>query len=284
MSDGVNKLRQDVLLSEATATLEGFSGDAPLVIADPPYGIGYHSNYYKTKNPHSPISHDWNFQIGSFLNATAKALADGGAMYLFCRYDVTPIWVPYLEPAGLKLKTIIAWVKDNWSAGDLTGSFGNQYECIIFAVKGRHKLRGKRWSNVWEFPRIPAKRLLHPAQKPTPLLIRAIESSSDEGDVVVDPFCGSGSTGEAAQQSGRGYVLGDIDKDMVRISRVRLGLIAEEQTTATFPAPTLSLPEQSPLEWGLHPEDLRALKDQFSNSMIDNRVKDRQAALFSDED
>lgn len=37
------------------------SGSVPLIVTDPPYGIGYHSNHYEDKNPHSPVSNDWNF-------------------------------------------------------------------------------------------------------------------------------------------------------------------------------------------------------------------------------
>ena len=267
-------LRRDVLHVDADSLLRSLPhGTSSLVVADPPYGIGYHSNYYKDKNPHAPISHDWNFQIGSFLSEVATALCDGGALYLFCRYDVTPIWIPYLQPSGLKLKTVIVWVKDNWSAGDLEGSFGNQYECIIFATKGRHKLRGKRWSNVWQFPRIPAKRLLHPAQKPVELLTRAIEASSDPGDVVIDPFCGSGSTGEAAVACERGFLLGDIDKKMVSLSRQRLGLDVATESEPLTNEPMCSLMPCDPLEWGLHPEDLRTLKDQFCGSVAADRLR-----------
>jgi hypothetical protein len=112
------------------------AGSVQVLFADPPYGIGYHSNYYKGKNPHAPITRDWNFQISEFLAESARVLCDGGALYLCCRWDVTPLWAMQI-PLPLKLKTAIAWVKDNWSAGDLTGSFGNQYEQIGAAGSGR---------------------------------------------------------------------------------------------------------------------------------------------------
>jgi site-specific DNA-methyltransferase (adenine-specific) len=267
--------QQDIIHADADSLLRSLPPEStPLIIADPPYGIGYHSNHCKDKNPHDPISHDWNFQIGSFLESVATTLKDTDALYLFCRYDVTPIWIPYLQPSGLKLKTVIAWVKDNWSAGDLNGSFGNQYECIIFAAKGRHQLRGKRWSNVWEFPRVPAKRLLHPAQKPTELLIRAIQASSDPGDVVVDPYCGSGSTGEAAIACGRGFILGDIDKKMVALTKRRLGLETDQDEPDQSPLHTTPFTlDDDPLDWGLHPEDLAFLRDQFTGPAAESRVK-----------
>ena len=235
----------------------------PLIVTDPPYGIGYHSNHYKDKNPHALISNDWNFQIGTFFRDASRVLADKGALYLFCRWDVSPLWVPFIASCGLKLKTIIAWVKDNWSAGDLTGCFGNQYEQILFIAKGRHALRGKRWPNVWTFPRVPAKKLLHPAQKPTELLERVVLASSDEGSVVLDPFCGSGSTGEACIRTGRSYILGDIDEKMVALSKKRLGLPVDEAKKEVVETSSY-LPEV--LEWNVHPEDLLAIRELLTTS------------------
>jgi site-specific DNA-methyltransferase (adenine-specific) len=234
-------------------------GSIPLIAADPPYGIGYHSNYYRGRNPHAPITNDWNFsQIVPFLREAARVLTDGGAMYLFCRWDVSPLWMPHIAAAGLKVKTKIVWVKDNWSAGDLRGSFGNQYEEILFVVKGRHKIRGHRWPNVWEFPRVPPSRLLCQGQKPVELLERAIEASSDEGDVVLDPFCGSGSTGEAAANTGRRYILADIDPRMVRVARQRLGH-PTEPVPEEAPLPQWQPPPPDPATWGVHPEELAAI-------------------------
>jgi site-specific DNA-methyltransferase (adenine-specific) len=231
-----------------------------VIVADPPYGIAYHSNRYVNKNPHAPVARDWNFQIGPFLNAAARALCDGGALYLFTRWDVYPLWASAIAPP-LELKNVIVWVKDNHSAGDLIGDFGNKYEQIMMLVKGRHKRRGHRWSNVWEFPRVPAKKLLHPTQKPVDLVRRAVEASSDVGGMVVDPFCGSGTTGEAAAACGRLALVGDIDPSMIRIACKRLGLAVPEGVEEAPPAappecPVFGAVPPAPHLWGVHPEDL----------------------------
>jgi len=257
--------RNDIIVSGAVRLLEQLKSDSiPLIIADPPYGIEYRSNRYKGKNPHAPTANDWNFQIGTFIQECGRVLQNTGAMYLFSRWDVYPLWLPMITTSNLKLKTKIVWIKNNWSAGDLAGCFGNQYEEILFIVKGRHLLRGKRWSNVWEFAKVPAKQMLHPTQKPTLLLRRAITSSSDLGDCVVDPFAGSGSTGEAALLEGRQFILGDIDPRMVNIARSRLNLPAllntslntDDSSSYIFEAPT-------PSEWGIHPEELRLIYDEI---------------------
>src|SRR2546429_3248377 len=138
-SEEVQLKKNTVLHADAISTMKQCkSASIPLIITDPPYGIGYHSNHYKDKNPHAPITNDWNFEIGVFLQECNRILVDGGALYLFCRWDILPLWAPAIQGTGLKLKTAIVWVKDNWSAGDLTGSFGSQYEQVLFITKGRH--------------------------------------------------------------------------------------------------------------------------------------------------
>jgi len=228
-------------------------------------GIGYHSNHYKDKNPHAPVTHDWNFQIGKFLDAAAHALCQGGALYLFCRWDVYPIWHPYIKPSGLQLKTKIVWKKNNWSAGDLRGCFGNQYEEILFIVKGRHLLRGYRWSNIWEFDRIPPSKLLHPTQKPVGLVQRAIEASSDPDDTVLDPFAGSGTTGVAARRAGRGFILGDIDSTMVQIAKQRLGFPTDKEPEQPQPSTDFEYPD--PADWGVHPEVLHSIEARIRTNV-----------------
>lgn len=257
------------------------SGSVDLVLTDPPYGVGYHSNHYKDRNPHAPITNDWNFQIGQFFQEGYRVLRDGGAAYVFCRWDVYPIWAPYISPSKLKLKTAIVWLKDNWSAGDLEGSFGNQYEMILFLVKGRHKIRGKRWPNVWPFPRVPHTQLLHPAQKPIELLERAILASTDDGGLVVDPMCGSGSTGVACQRTGRKFFLADCDPSAVSVASGRLGLpmIAETGERRDI-APQPFVPDGDALTmYGVHPEDVALYVEQIRGNLaaVDTGVPVKEA-------
>jgi site-specific DNA-methyltransferase (adenine-specific) len=262
-----------IVQSEACKLMRSIPEDSvQVVIADPPYGIAYHSNYYVGKNPHAPVARDWNFQIGEFLNVAGRALRVGGVLYLFTRWDVYPLWASSVMPP-LDLKNVIVWKKDNWSAGDLAGDFGNQYELLMMLTKGKHVRRGHRWSNVWEFARVPAKKMLHPTQKPVELVRRAIEASSDIGDLVVDPFSGSGTTGEAARSCERQALIADLDPTMVRLSCSRLGLVVpdgvEECPTSELPSCPIFGVQQPDLSlWGLHPEDLVDFRTKWSSTML----------------
>ena len=102
--------------------------------------------------------------------------------------------------------------------------------------------------------------MLHPTQKPVGLVQRAIEASGDEGGLVVDPFCGSGTTGEAALACGRRVILGDIDPAMVRMTCRRLRIPipdgVEEDPGVAPSCPVFGVVPPDPSLWGLHPEDL----------------------------
>jgi hypothetical protein len=132
----------------------------------------------------------------------------------------------------------------------------------MFITKGRFQRRGHRHPNVWSFPRIPAKRLRHPTEKPVGLMARIVEVSAGPGDMIVDPYCGSGTLGEAAQSvPGVHVLLGDVDPKQIRVSCERLGLVVPtdlpEEAQAPMPAcPVFRVVPPDPSLWGLHPEDL----------------------------
>jgi site-specific DNA-methyltransferase (adenine-specific) len=195
-----------------------------MIFTDPPYGMGYLSNHYVGENPFDMLEEDNEpFDINPFLAEASRVLIDGGALYLCCRWVNMLDWGVVIKDHGLVLKNAIIWMKNNWTAGDLAGNFSYQYEMILFITKGRHILRGNyRYPNVWQIDRVSPAELVHPTQKPTNLVKRAIEASSDPGGWVVDPFCGSGTTGIACQETGRVYTLGDKVESMVDLTRRRL--------------------------------------------------------------
>ena len=90
------------------------------------------------------------------------------------------------------------------------------------------EFRGRQISNLWDdIPKLAAfadERLDYPTQKPLALLERIIRASSDEGDLILDPFCGSGTTMAAAQRLGRSAIGIDLSDEAIQISKIRLGL------------------------------------------------------------
>ena len=106
--------------------------------------------------------------------------------------------------------------------GDLSTTFGYSYEFIIFASKGQPKIRGKRISDVWQFPRVKPKEQTHQNEKPVDLLKQAVEKSSDEGAVVFDGFIGSGSTGVACVNTNRRFIGIELGEGYFNIAKKRI--------------------------------------------------------------
>lgn len=178
--------------SDAVAKLmNGHKAD--MVFTDPPYGINYKSN--KRKDEFEYIKND-NVIDCSFLPIIP--VNNNVAFYIWTRWDVYSKWIELVEQS-YKVTSCIVWAKQAGGLGDLE-SFWNQHEFAIYAVNGKVKLRGKRQGNLWETQDHKSKEYIHPTQKPVELPARAIEATSDIGNIIVDVFLGSGSTMVASQQ------------------------------------------------------------------------------------
>lgn len=199
-------------------------GSVNLVVTDPPYGKANKMKRRKNKDKLCEmIANDDSLDIVQrCIPELYRILKPNSAMFMFMSPSKIAEVEPMLTDAGFMIKNRIVWDKLNHGTGDLRGSFGSQYEVAFLAVKGRPVIRGKRWSDVWQFPRIASQKMLHMNQKPVELLERMITSFSDENDLVFDPFMGSGSTGEACANTNRRFIGCEIDPYFVNVARQRL--------------------------------------------------------------
>jgi len=212
-------------------------GSIDLVLADPPYLINYKTKHRKDKTHRfcNPIINDNNDQlIIDFIYESYRVLKDNTAFYCFCSPDTVEFFKYSIQQAGFKIKNIIVWVKNNWTAGDLKAQYGKQYELIIYANKGRRELNGKRISDVWYFDRVAGKKQLHQNQKPLELIQQIIEKSSKENDLVLDPFMGSGTTGVACVNTGRNFIGIEKDETYFNIAKKRIEEAEKVSTTPPY--------------------------------------------------
>ena len=196
-----------------------------LIVTDPPYLIKYKTNRRKNKDHDfcSEILNDNNEQlIIDYIRECYRILKNNTAMYMFCNCDKVDFFKQELENAGFKIKNMIIWVKNNWTAGDLKAQFGKQYEIIFLVNKGRKCFNGKRITDVWMFDKISGKKQLHQNQKPVDLLKQCILKQSDENDIVFDGFMGSGSTGVACIETNRKFIGVELDKKYFEIAKERI--------------------------------------------------------------
>ena len=130
-----------------------------ITITDPPYGMNFQSNYRKEK--HKVIEGDDKFPV-EFLEEIFRVTRK--AVYVFCRWDnIKDLPKP---------KSVIAWVKNNWSMGDLKHEHGRQWEAICFYPMEEHEFE-KRIPYVITSNRTGNN--LHPTQKPVELIRELIK-------------------------------------------------------------------------------------------------------------
>jgi DNA modification methylase len=194
-------------------------GSVDLAWTDPPYGISFVPTHRKILAIPDKLTNDEKPHL-EFVAPIVKTIKDSGAVYLCTRFDVAVQWVEALKATGVKVKNPIYWVKTLSSQGDLTGDRGNCVEIVLFAHVGRHRLRGKREMNAWTISRPEA--LDHPTPKPLELVRRCIQASSDPGDLVLDPFLGSGTTAVACALTGRRFLGCEIDDAYFDLSCERI--------------------------------------------------------------
>lgn len=217
-----------------------------LVVTDAPYGINYVTGKKNTSTTaefgkplkplrvatderFEPISGDERFPrqlLQDTIWELHRVLKQDSALYIFTRWDIYHLLISLFIGEKLSklftVKNCLTWVKNNWSSGDLEGNYAYQTELIIFCIKGRHILLGRRDSNLLPFKRVEGQLMLHPAEKPVSLLAYLITKSCPEGGTVLDPFMGSGSTLEAALQVGRKAVGVDIEEKWCKVAAERL--------------------------------------------------------------
>ena len=173
-----------------------------LVITDPPYGIDIHKSHQLRDFWGDDIFGDLEFDtmemLRDVLRECYRILKPDRHLYLFFGIQFRETLVKMLEEMGFTPHPIpLVWVKPGIGMGQGDYTYANTYETILFAMKGKRKL-AKSLPNIFQFPRVPPNQKIHPTEKPISLLKVLIEQSTIPGEVVLDPFAGSGSALVAA--------------------------------------------------------------------------------------
>ena len=162
-------------------------GKVDAVVTDPPYGMEFRSNYRIVK--HDVIANDhaeWPLELAVSIDASHSK-------YVFCRWDdIRRIDKP---------KSLVTWVKNNWSMGDLEHEHARQTEVALFYPGPSHFFPHGRPTDVIEAPRTGNE--FHPTEKPSQLMWAVVRWTHG---TVLDPFMGSGTTGVACAKLGRKFI------------------------------------------------------------------------------
>jgi DNA modification methylase len=207
----------------------GEATEADLVWTDPPYGVAYQTKLSTEeavarhrRTDGLEVANDQPEDIPALLGAAFghAPLRAGGAFYVASPSsgDVLPVFYAALAGAGMAVRQQLLWIKDVFVMG--RHDYHYRHEPILYGWKegAAHFFGGGRAQDtVWEIPR-PRRSETHPTMKPVELVARALANSSRSGDLVYEPFAGSGSTIIAAEQTRRRCVALEIDPRYAQVA------------------------------------------------------------------
>jgi len=222
-------------------------GRFDMVFADPPYFLSSGGITCKSGRMARVDKGEWDKPAGfrkdydftrNWLSLCRRVLAPDGTIWVSGTRHVIYMVGCAMQELGYKLLNEIIWYKRNAPPNLSCRYFTHSTETILWAArseKSRHVFnydamksqnKGRQMRNLWEIspPSKQEKRYgKHPTQKPEALLERIIEASTNPGQLILDPFCGSGTTGVAAVRLGRWFLGIDSDPKYLEVARKRIG-------------------------------------------------------------
>lgn len=205
-------LMAKVVLGDSVNAIDAAPNGIKLLLSDPPYGKAFQSSRRVGIAKADVLRNDDEgiFEIvEEVLSKAFPKMEDDSTVFIFTDWRNEPRFRCVIESAGYEIKGSYIWLKPNHGTGDLEGTFAPKHERIIHAVKGNPKLI-YRPADV-----LTGEKFLgtdHPTEKPIDLLSVLIKATTEEGDTVIDPFCGTGSTAIAAIQCERDFWVCDINE------------------------------------------------------------------------
>ena len=207
------------------------------IITDPPYNISRDNNFTTMGRAGIDFGEwDKDFDLTSWIKVAEPLLKKGGNIVIFNSWKNMTNITKSLEENGFEVKDLIRWKKTNAMPRNRDRRFITDYEVAVWAVKKGGKWTFNRLSDTYEIPEIvggltPKSEKIeggHPTQKPIYVMEWLIERLTNEGDVVLDPFMGSGTTGVACKNLNRKFIGVELDENYYNIAYNRINGYTED--------------------------------------------------------
>ncbi|MGB9024581.1 MAG: site-specific DNA-methyltransferase, partial [Rhodomicrobium sp.] len=242
-----------IIEGDCIEVLQGLSaGSAELVFADPPYNLQLGGELLRPNNTRvDGVNHAWDrFDdfaaydrfTRAWLRECHRMLKPDGAIWVIGSYHNIFRLGAALQDEGYWLLNDIVWLKTNPMPNFKGTRFTNAHETLIWAARDKSSRPTFNYDSLkafnddlqmrsdWLIPicsgperlRDDGGRKAHPTQKPEALLKRVLLATTKPGDVVLDPFFGTGTTGAAAKALGRRFIGIERDPDYAAAARARI--------------------------------------------------------------
>jgi DNA-cytosine methyltransferase len=202
------------------------------IITDPPYNISKENNFNTLNSPRQGVDFgawDNNFDVCGWINQYSKLLKPNGSIIIFCSYLFMSDVIRAMQSNDIEMKDVIIWRKSNPMPRNIERRYVQDVEFAVWGVKKRGR---------WTFNKpkdIPylrsmietsvvsgSERTIHPTQKGVKVMEKIVSVHTNLGDVILDPFMGSGSTGVVAVSLGRQFIGVEISPEYFDIAKERI--------------------------------------------------------------
>lgn len=231
-------------------TLPFEDASVDFVVSNPPYGVDIEGLFIGDKKVYEDAAKDIVPMLYKVAKEAYRVLKDNRWFVWFYPTARLEEGKDILDKAGFTLAQEVpcVWYKPNKFLSSLSNpyqQFSGQYETFFFARKGQPKFIKLRTGNVFVHDTPDAGERVHPLQMPVDLWKEILEIGSNEGELVVEPFSGSGSCGVAAVQLARNYV--GVEKDQEYVARSTM-LIGEAKLQAPTTAAAKGAKDMEPID------------------------------------
>lgn len=223
MTGNANTPRNLIINADCIDAMRSFDrGAVDLILTDPPYVTNFRDRQGRT------VANDDNARwLRPAFNQMHRVLKDGGFAVSFYGWNKVDLFMDAWKAAGFRVVGHLVFRKRYASSARF---LRYEHEQAYLLAKGNVSLPEHPIPDVLDFPYTGNK--LHPTQKPVEALRPLIEAFTKPGDLVLDPFCGSGSTPVAAAQLGRDWIGIDLDANHSRTASQRLASLQRHRAAA----------------------------------------------------
>ncbi|HAU28858.1 MAG TPA: modification methylase [Rhodospirillaceae bacterium] len=242
-----------IVLGDCVAAMEAMpEGSVDTIFADPPYNLQLGGDLFRPDNSKvDAVDDDWDKfdNLASYdeftrrwLGAARRALKDDGSMWVIGSYHNIFRVGAILQDMGFWILNDILWIKNNPMPNFRGKRFTNAHETMIWVAKSPKAKYTFNYESMkalnddlqmrsdWYLPicnggerlRNGAGVKAHPTQKPESLLYRVIMASTNPGDVILDPFFGTGTTGSVAKKLGRKFIGIEREQSYATVAKTRI--------------------------------------------------------------
>ena len=208
-----------------------------LVLTDPPYNIARKNNLHTMKGKNGKLVHrrgidfgEWDkgFDLFTWIDKVVPLIDKNGTLFFFNDWKNIGEMAKYAEKLGMSIKDLFRWVKVNPMPRNRDRRYIVDFELSVWLVKKGAKWTFNRQDNKFERPEFKApsvsgkEKTEHTTQKPLKLIEHLIKIHSNEENLILDCFAGSGTTLVAAERANRRWIGIELNEKYCKIAKNRL--------------------------------------------------------------